>query len=65
MPEFAQNSVLYFDPNDSDELINQLKKILRKEVDEEELKKNIPNIMKNFSWEDCANITWANISNLT
>tara|TARA_X000000368_G_C22973734_1_gene686700 strand:- start:1069 stop:1266 length:198 start_codon:yes stop_codon:yes gene_type:complete len=65
MPEFAQNSVLYFDPNNIQELMNQLKKILRKEVDEEGLKKNIPDIIKNFSWEDCANTTWTSISNLT
>jgi len=65
MPEFAQDAVVYFDPEDIDDLTNQFRKVMNNEVNTFDLKQKIPKIISQYSWKDCTDKTWNHISNLS
>ena len=64
MPEFAKDSVLYFDPTEPDDLASQIKKVLNNDIDEDFLKEKIPEIILQYSWQDCSNKTWKQVREL-
>lgn len=64
MPEFAQDAVVYFDPEDIEDLTNQFRRIMNNEINTFDLKQKIPKIINQYSWKDCTDKTWNKISDL-
>jgi glycosyltransferase involved in cell wall biosynthesis len=63
MPEFAENSVIYFDPESSEDLANKLNIVIDNEMKLDLANKAIQQSFK-FDWSNSANKTWKAIRQL-
>jgi len=57
LPEIYEDSVLYFNPNNSDELVNQINKLKNDSVLRQKLIKLGRQQVDKYSWKKCADLT--------
>jgi len=65
MPEFGEDAVIYFNPEDPADLALNIEKIFTDGFNRKLIKEKIPAVISKYSWKETADRTWRSLYELT